>query len=140
MTDREAICDLIARYCLLADRAGAAELAALFCADGVLDFDGRHVGRAAVERAFARWIVEKRDPVAELRHLAYAPVVDLDGDTATAETYFDADGLAGRRRRPLRIRGAYRDRLRREGGVWRFAEHRIVLFSPLGATEGEKEP
>ena len=131
MTDHEAIRDLISRYCHMADRAGAAALADLFCADGVLVFDGRHEGRAAVEQAFANWIAVKRDPVAELRHLAYLPQIGIDGDEATAETYFDADGVSRRALHPIRIRGIYRDRLRKERGVWRFAEHRIDLFSPL---------
>ncbi|MEM6744154.1 MAG: nuclear transport factor 2 family protein [Pseudomonadota bacterium] len=133
--DQAAVCALIARYRRLSDHAGAPEIAAQFRPEGVLEFDGIHEGRAAVEAAYGRWIERKRAPVEGLRRLAYPPAVafEMEGGgvrgmgtaTATAETYFDADGRLRTSGRMIRLRGLYRDRLERRDGVWRFLRKRI---------------
>lgn len=129
--DLERVRNHLARYCHVVDRENADTIAGLFWDDAVLDFNGRHEGAAAIRRCYADWIAAMREPVVGLRHLIYAPAIELDGDSATAETYFDADGHSRKRGTPIRLRGLYSDRLSRRDGHWRFAEREIRLFEPL---------
>ncbi|PJK30850.1 nuclear transport factor 2 family protein [Minwuia thermotolerans] len=71
-----------------------------------------------------------RDPVDELRHLIYAPAIRIDGERATAETYFDADAVTRRSKRLVQLRGVYRDELARRGEHWRFVRREIVVLTP----------
>jgi uncharacterized protein (TIGR02246 family) len=54
-------------------------------------------------------------------HLVANPVVDLDGDRATAEVTWAFIAPGADDTPVLRMLGRYRDELRREGGTWRFA-------------------
>ena len=130
MTDHEAIAALIARYCHIVDREPAERAADLFWDDAELEFGGTHNGRAAIVAAYENWIAEMRAPVEELRHLIYAPAIEIDGDRATALTYFDADAIAPKSGRLVELRGIYRDVLERRGGEWRFARREIAGMTP----------
>ena len=130
MNDYQRIHNLIARYCFIVDTGSADEMAAMFWEDATLCFgrSTRNVGTDAIRAGLQAWIEKMRDPVAGLRHLAYAPSIEIDGAQATAETYYDADGHSRKRRGPIHLRGVYRDRLAKRNEEWRFVERRIVIM------------
>ena len=132
-TEREQIENHLARYCFAVDEGTADDIAALFWDDARLEFNGSHVGRDAIRQCYADWIVRLRDPVDEIRHLLYVPLIDIEGDEATAATYVDADALTRRSGRAVQLRACYRDRLARRDGEWRFAERLIIGMTSFTA-------
>ncbi len=126
--DKLEIRELLERYMRYNDDLSADELAELFDEDANFQVMGQvHVGREAIRSFFdregsnaPRWTVPGelfKQPGSI--HVSSNPVVDVDGDTATAESDFlvvrrDADGRA----RAV-LAGRYRDRLRRlDDGRW----------------------
>jgi ketosteroid isomerase-like protein len=126
--DKLEIRELLERYMRYNDDLAADKIAELFDEDARFQVMGRvHAGREAIRSFFAR---EGSDAAAwtasgELFkqpgsvHISSNPVIDVDGDSATAELDFlvvrrDEDGRA----RPVLV-GRYRDRLRRrDDGRW----------------------
>ena len=133
LSEREQVANLLAKYCFVTDRGSAEEMAALFWDDASVTF-GENVnsGIDAVRAGFAAWIAKMRDPVEGLRHVLHTPLIEIDGDAATAEAYYDADGHSRRRGKRIHLRGLYRDRLERRNGEWRFLAKEIQIWrSPL---------
>ncbi|MDP3676038.1 MAG: nuclear transport factor 2 family protein [Novosphingobium sp.] len=132
-TDRDAIRDLLARYTYNGDRGRVAELAACFAPDGVLEFPGtRAQGPAAIEQALRGG---ERDPQRTfVRHHITNPLIEVEGDAATARSYFAVTSNNG----PDHS-GTYDDQLIRTGQGWRFARRRVrvdwqaasSLFRPM---------
>ena len=102
----------------------------MFWNEGVLWFGRRsqNVGAEGIRVGLRKWVEKMRDPVVGLRHLAYAPHIEIEGNRARAQTYYDADGHSRKRRRPIHLRGVYQDRLEKRKGEWRFIERRIVIM------------
>jgi hypothetical protein len=126
--DKVAIRELLERYMRYNDDLAADRLAELFDHDARFQVMGRvHVGREAIRALFNRnganrppWtspgeLFNQPGSV----HISSNPIIDVDGDTASAESDFlvirrDPDGRA----RSVLV-GRYRDRLRRlEDGRW----------------------
>lgn len=132
LTDYEQINSLLARYCFVVDTGDAEEIAGLFWENAEVDFNGSvNSGANEMQKGFRRWIEKYRDPVVGLRHTIHLPVIDLDGDTATAKMYYDADGHSRRRGRLISLRGVYVDRLEKRQGEWRFAKRTVSIFRSM---------
>ena len=122
LEDIEAIRQLVARYCHLADSVDVEPWLDCWTDDGVFDFGGsRTVGRDEL-RALCEGS-EAIYAVTPLRHVVTNVVIDVDGDTATSSSYVQLFVVG----QPPTIMSTarYYDRLRRVDGRWRFSE-RIV--------------
>lgn len=132
LTDYEQIQNLLVRYCFVTDRGTADEIAELFWEDAEVNFNGSvNAGAVAMKKGFQRWIEKYRNPVVDLRHLTHAPMIEIKGNMATAETYYDADAHSVRKGKLVQLRGIYRDRLEKRSGQWRFARRHIVILRSL---------
>jgi len=56
-------------------------------------------------------------------YLSANPVIAVDGDEATVESYVVV--ISGADEPALRLAGRYEDRLRRVGGAWKFARREL---------------
>jgi uncharacterized protein (TIGR02246 family) len=138
MTDEEAVRRLITLYSQLLDDGRLDEWAQLFTEDAVFSVWGRtYEGRAAIRDG-----IGGMQPEHPGKHVAFATVVDLDGDTARAWTDFVAvaDTGPGEWGRSYAIATAarYHDRLVRADGRWSFRERHIRMVGdplPPGAVE-----
>ncbi len=131
-TDREQIHNLLAKYCFVTDRGSAEDMAALFWDDAVVKFgDNTNEGIEAVTAGFAAWIHKMRDPVEGLRHVLHTPCIEISGDHATAEAYYDADGHSRNKGRRISLRCLYRDRLEKRDGEWRFVAKEIQIWRSM---------
>jgi len=119
--DRDAIRDLLARYTYNGDRGRLTELAACFLPDGMLEYPGASpVGPAGIAAALS---AGPADPGRTfVRHHIANPLVEVDGDSAVARSYFAVVSNAG----PDHS-GTYDDRLIRSTAGWRFAHRRVRI-------------
>lgn len=117
--DRDAIRHLLATYTYNGDRGRIAELGACFAPDGVLEYPGnRGFGPDGVLAALTSGT---RNPALSfVRHHITNPLIELDGDSATARSYFTVHSDIG-----VDHSGTYSDKLVRTDQGWRFA-HRLV--------------
>jgi len=119
--DRDAIRDLLARYTYNGDRGRLAEMAACFAEGGVLEFPGKAPqGPAAIEAALSSGTRDAR--LTFIRHHITNPLISVDGDGATARSYFTVHSNFG----PDHS-GTYDDRLVRTANGWRFAHRRVRI-------------
>ena len=134
-TDRDAIRDLLARYTYNGDRGRVADLAACFAEDGVIEYPGNTAqGPAAIAEALSGGGGARNPALTFVRHHITNTLIEVDGDTANARSYFAVHTDIG----PDHS-GTYSDRLVRTAEGWRFA-HRLVridwqspqtLFRPM---------
>ncbi|MEL6874840.1 MAG: nuclear transport factor 2 family protein [Pseudomonadota bacterium] len=130
--DHQQIQNLYAEYCFAVDRGTADDIAAFFWGDCYLNFGGNiHEGVDEARTGFAKWIAKMRDPVQGLRHCLYTPAITVTGERATAEAYYDADGHAGRKGKPIQLRGLYRSTLEKREGEWRFLKHEVQIWDSI---------
>lgn len=119
--DRDAIRDLLARYTYSGDHGRVAELAACFAAEGVLEYPGASpTGPEAIAASLGSGT---RDPrLTFVRHHITNPLIAVDGDIATARSYFTVHSNTG----PDHS-GTYDDQLVRTADGWRFAHRRVRI-------------
>jgi 3-phenylpropionate/cinnamic acid dioxygenase small subunit len=123
--DKDAIRELLARYCFHLDNDQFEEMAELFTSDGVWETAfGTGTGRAGIV-AQARSIATGTRP--RRVHLTTNIVISLHGDTATARSNWTlvANSPTGP---TIGSGGGYEDRLVKRGGQWFFAHRTIDRF------------
>jgi hypothetical protein len=153
--DRAAIVDLQGRYVVAMDYFDADGYAAVFAEDGVLDWAGGIVeGRDAIREFMATgtYDLTRGAPEAEtpdgrnwpstVRHLITNQVVDVDGNTAQAVTYWiQFNNNVDRRQVEWMLFGSWYDEFVRIDGEWFFSLHRIHNEgNPRTFTAGQENP
>ncbi len=132
--DREAIRHLMSIYNINGDRGRVDALGAAFIEEGIIEFSGEaSKGRAAIVARLSGG--GARNPALLVsRHHLTTSLIELDGDKATARSYFQVLTNQG-----LDHHGHYSDTLVRTPDGWRIA-HRSVridyqspdsLYAPL---------
>jgi len=153
--DRAAIVDLQARYVMAMDYFDADGYAAVFAEDGVLDWSrGPVEGREAIREFMATGTYDftRGAPAAEtpegknwpstVRHLITNQVIDVDGDTAQALTYWiQFNNNEDRAKVEWMLFGSWYDEFVKVDGEWLFSLHRIHNEGlPHTFTAGEENP
>jgi uncharacterized protein (TIGR02246 family) len=110
---REAIRELLHRYCHYVDAGDADRWAGLYAEDGSFDLG---MGGSPI-----RGRVALREFATAFRagtglHLSANPIISIDGDEATVSSYVVVIG--GREDPKINLAGRYDDRLRQIDGVW----------------------
>jgi hypothetical protein len=124
LEDAHAIGQLRARYCQCLDDGRWDELASLFTEDGAFIGLATARGRNELRGFFAGlW----KGPLTAWWHFSANETIEVDGDTATGETWLFQPCVVHREAHVAA--GRYRDRLTRqpEGG-WLFAERAVSFF------------
>jgi len=153
--NRAAIVDLQARYVMAMDYFDAEGYAAVFAEDGVLDWArGQVIGRDAIydfmatgTYDFTRGAPEAQTPEGKnwpstVRHLITNQVVQVEGDTATALTYWiQFNNNKDRRQVEWMLFGSWLDEFVKIDGEWFFSLHKIHNEGLPGTfTAGEENP
>jgi hypothetical protein len=153
--DRAAIVDLQARYVFAMDYLDADGYAAVFAEDGVLDWArGEVKGRDAIREFMAsgtydltRGAPEAKTPdgrnwPSTVRHLITNQVIDVDGNTARAYTYWiQFNNNAERNKVEWMLFGSWYDEFVKIDGEWFFSLHRIHNEGhPRTFTAGQENP
>lgn len=124
VSDEEAIRRIIALYAQLLDDQRFDDIGGLFTTDATLPWGGETLqGRDGIVRGLP---ATQPPAPGRIKHLVFAPVIDIDGDTARAwsdviVSLVPEDGPA-----EMSFVGRYHDRFRREEGVWRMTSHVTV--------------
>src|SRR5258707_978316 len=117
LEEKDAIRELIARYCFLIDNAEFDAWAATFTEDAVFEVVGlfKFEGRASI-REFANHIPKNERGLPGMKHCTLNQIIAVSGDTATATCYL----LLIREGTPLHvdIAGRYEDELVKQSGSW----------------------
>jgi ketosteroid isomerase-like protein len=116
VADHIAIQRLMYRYARCADRKDYAGFAEVFCEDAVFDFSGRVVTSLAAIQD----MMHALDKYTTTLHQIHNTLYEVDGDTATGQTYCLASHLIQWERETHKIEMGiiYQDRLRRCAGDW----------------------
>jgi SnoaL-like domain len=144
-SDYEGARQLLSRYCAAIDQGQLVELSELFHRNGKLSvsFDSApsQVGRAAILAWYTDFFQPRRGKFRYPRHKLFEPYLTLDGNTASASSYFDSDFMEASG--DVRIlAGRYDDILIKERGRWFFKERTITVcyhYSPGKGEEGMKQ-
>jgi ketosteroid isomerase-like protein len=129
LLDESEIRALLARYARAIDRMDWELLRSVYHDDAV----DVHAGREWPAGEFAQWLQGRLGNYVSTKHFLGNQLIEVDGDTAWAETYClalhrnAAVGDEPAFDRLVSVR--YCDRLERRGGEWRIA-HRIVAYEP----------
>jgi hypothetical protein len=139
LEDREAIRELQATYCFLVDDGRIDELVdGCFAEDARCDFRRRSSGLGPLVaegheeiRAFFKNSVAGL--LGEMSHTVHNHRIAIEGDSASAESYFELTAVDAASGEAILGGGRYFDRFRRLAGTWRFEERRAEIhhLSPL---------
>ena len=122
--DKDAIRELLARYCFLLDGYRLDEFAALFTADGEwISRNGTAKGPAAIEQLL-RGMVPEPAPGKRRKHFTTNIIIDLAGDSATVISNFLVvrDSDVGP---TIAVAGTYDDIVVRTDAGWKFKSRRL---------------
>lgn len=141
LLDRQAILDCLNRYARGLDRKDLEMLRSAFHPDATDHHGGSISYHPAADALIADWQIRDADRTFS-QHLLLNTSIDLDGDLAHTETYFQLIvGLkpeAAAERAPLSVSGGrYIDRFERREGQWRIAQRVLIVeySAAMDATE-----
>lgn len=143
LLDREAICDLLLRYCRGVDRRDPAMLERIYWPDAVDD----HVHVRLSGPDYVAHVLRATADMRTAHHLTNILITFDDPDVARSEAYFlglhemPGEGAESGSLMFVMLSGRYLDRMERRNGEWRIA-YRTLVFDmqqtlPAGAwTDG----
>lgn len=125
VADRLAIMDVLNRYARGIDRCDLAVLREVWWPEAVADYGMGEVNALA----WSEGVVPALAAMRRTQHFLGNMLIDIDGDTATAETYcrawHEVDSAEGPQE--MDVGGRYLDRLEKRGDEWRLLHRRYVL-------------
>ena len=126
LEEKDAIRELLARYCFHFDNGEFEEWLDCFTEDATFDVVtlGRFSGRDAL-RMFLQ-LVPLTNGLPMMKHCVMNSIVRVDGGRASAQSYVLVVAHAGEIL-GLNVAGRYDDQLTKRGGTWRFTERRAHL-------------
>jgi hypothetical protein len=131
LADRQAIMDCAVRFSRGVNRRDRELLKSVFHPDAV-DDHGFFVGN---RDDFVSWLDTVYDRISVTQHFVTNQTVDIEGDTAHAETYWFVANVQKGSSSVILRGGRYIDRLERRRGTWAIAE-RVCLIE-WNCTTGE---
>lgn len=125
LADREAIRDVLARYCRAIDRCDVVLLKSVYW-DDARDDHGSFCGNAW---EFADYVIPALKRMKQTMHQISNVLIDLNGSEARVETYCVAYHLvpAPNGDTEMTVGGRYLDRFERRDGEWRIADRLYVM-------------
>jgi 3-phenylpropionate/cinnamic acid dioxygenase small subunit len=123
LEEKDAIRELMARYCFHFDNGEFDAWLALFSPDGAFDLGprGRFVGHDALATFLKA--IPLTDGRPQMKHLVMNSIVTVDGDRAVAHSYVVV--VQGGDRLGITVAGRYEDHVVKTGGTWRFQERKV---------------
>jgi hypothetical protein len=129
LLDKQAIRDVMMRYCRGVDRLDADLISSAYHPDAYDDHCGEEFTGETVGPGIARWMGETMEMTS---HQITNQTVALDGDFAGCESYYTETHILkagdGPRAKGVVV-GRYVDRLERRDGEWRIIHRRVVMES-----------
>jgi hypothetical protein len=132
---KQEIHELLMRYCRGIDRRDAELLHEVYHSDATDD----HGGFKGLAKDFVTWAIEALGRDENTSHYIANELIEIDGDTAYAESYFHAVHRRTQKdgnRVDLIFQGRYVDRFECRGGSWRIADRKVVYdrsrLDPVG--------
>ena len=122
LEDKDAIRDLLSKYCFHTDSGEADALVALFVENCL--YDGGPFGRFEDRAALHGFIAGAAARYSSVRHLTMNEVILVAGETARSRSYFLVLNCASNPPAPI-FAGTYEDEFVKAGGRWLF-KSRIV--------------
>ncbi len=122
---KQAIHELVLRYCRAIDRRDYAALSELYHGDAVENHGAMFNGSAS---DYIRWLPSQLAAMTATAHAVHNHLIEVDGEQAVGEVYCQAYHryAAAEGEEELIIGGRYLDRYRYDGGQWRFSCRHIV--------------
>lgn len=127
LLDKDAIRDLVLRYCRAIDRRDYDALAELYHDDATDDHSPMYQGSA---KGYLEWLPSMLETMTVTSHMVQNHLIVVDGDRAEGEVSMisyhltrDPDGADIE----IVIGGRYLDHYEKRDAVWRFARRKIVM-------------
>jgi SnoaL-like domain len=126
---KQAITEVLYRYCHAVDRIDPDQGSRIWHPDGVAHYEAVFEGTGA---GFMEFVFEQHGKADATSHQLANVLIDVQGDSATSESYVTACIRSGGH--DITVRGRYSDRWSRRSGRWGIDErryrHDIVQVSP----------
>jgi ketosteroid isomerase-like protein len=125
LLDKQAITEVLHRYCRGADRADIELVAGAYHPDAVEDHGGVYDGPAS---AYVENMAKILPKAGQMNHLTTNVIIELDGDVAKVESYilaFSRMKKDGEKFDTLTLARAL-DRFERRAGEWKIAKRQII--------------
>jgi hypothetical protein len=140
-SDYEGARQLLSRYCFALDNRRFDEIAPLFHREAAFsvsfESEHTHTGRDTIHAWYNQFYQTRPEQYRHPRHKLFEPMLSINGDTATASTYFDSDFL-GPDGNVNVIAGRYDDVLMKEQGQWFFKQRTINVLYHYSPGKGEE--
>ncbi|MBB3048352.1 3-phenylpropionate/cinnamic acid dioxygenase small subunit [Litorivivens lipolytica] len=124
---KDAIRDLVLRYCRAIDRRDYGALAALYHEDATDDHSPMYCGSAA---GYLEWLPSMLETMTVTSHMVQNHLIEVDGQRAEGEVVMVSYHLTQDENGndiEIIIGGRYLDKYECRDGVWRFSHRKIVM-------------